>query len=106
MINRIVVKGIGSYGEDVPPIEFGRGKNVIVGENATGKSALLFAIEVGFLGSLEEWDLRDVINDNAEEAEVTIDFTHPKTGNTLQIYRKFRRIRAKKGDKSKEGGRR
>jgi DNA repair exonuclease SbcCD ATPase subunit len=104
MINRIVVKGIGSYGEDVPPIEFGGGKNVIVGENATGKSALLFAIEVGFLGSLEEWDLRDVINDNAEEAEVTIDFTHPKTGNTLQIYRKFRRIRAKKGDKSKEGG--
>ncbi|MGQ9468910.1 MAG: AAA family ATPase [Nitrososphaerales archaeon] len=104
MINRVMVKGIGSYGEDVPSIEFGRGRNVIVGENATGKSALLFAIEVGFLGSLEDWDLRDIINDNVEEAEVTIDFTHPKTGNNLQIYRKFRRIRAKKGDKSKEGG--
>jgi len=102
MINRIVVKGIGSYGEETPPIEFGRGKNVIVGENAAGKSALLFAIEVGFLGSLEEWDLRDVINDDANEGEVTIDFTHPKTGETLQIYRKFRRVRSKK---DKEDGR-
>lgn len=102
MINRIVVRSIGSYGEETPPIEFGRGKNVIVGENGAGKTALLFAIEVGFLGSLEEWDLRDVINDDSDEGEVTIDFTHPKTGETLQIYRKFKRVRSKK--KGKEGG--
>lgn len=100
MIKQIIVKGIGSYGEETPSIELGNGKNVIVGENATGKSALLFSFEVGFLGSLEEWDLTDVINDNSREAEVILDFTHPKTGNTMQIYRRFKRVRRK----GKEGG--
>lgn len=89
MIERITLKGIGSYGDEVPPLELGKGKNIIVGENASGKSALLFAIEVGFLGSLEDWDLRDLINDNVNEAEVALNFSHPKTGNVLQIFRSY-----------------
>jgi len=97
MITRVFVKGIGSYGDDVPPIEFGRGKNIIIGDNGAGKTALLFAIEVGFLGSLKDWDIEDVINDDAGEGEVKIEFTHSLTGDRYEVYRRFQ--------KRKRGGR-
>ncbi|RLG01974.1 MAG: hypothetical protein DRN49_00135 [Thaumarchaeota archaeon] len=97
MITRVFVKGIGSYGDDVPPIEFGRGKNIIVGDNGAGKTALLFAIEVGFLGSLEGRDIRDIINDDAREGEVKIEFIHPRTGDKYEIYRRFKRKKSGEG---------
>jgi len=102
MIRRLQLKGLVSFGESESVVEFGHGKNVIVGENATGKSALLIAIELGFLGSVGGRNLSEVINDDVEEGEVTIDFIHPGSGAELRLYRRIRRNRGGEDDQASQ----
>jgi exonuclease SbcC len=91
LIRRIEIQNLISYGDIPAVVYFTNGKNVIIGENATGKSALLFAIELAFLGSVSGWSLGEVVNDKANEGKVTIDFVHHQTGTEFQIARCIKR---------------
>ena len=102
MLRRVELKGLVSYGENESVFELGPGKNVIVGENATGKSALLLAIELGFLGSVGGRNLSDIINDDADEGEVNIDFVHPSSGAELRIHRRIRRAKDKESEQASQ----
>lgn len=62
------------------------------GSNGSGKSALIEAIAIGLTGdSLRKVKADEIINDNAEEAEITLQLSNPEIGSTLTIQRNFSR---------------
>jgi exonuclease SbcC len=89
MIQRIELHNFASH--DDTEIEFGNGKNVIIGSTGSGKTNILQAIDFAFLGDVPEVNLPELISDKSDAAEVIIEYDDPRTGQTYRIHRSLKR---------------
>lgn len=90
MIRQLTLRNFATY-EDAP-VEFGNGKNVIIGETGSGKTNLLLALDFAFMGGeVLGTTLSGLISDDAETAEVTLDYVEPRSGQNYRIRRTLTR---------------
>jgi len=89
MIRQLTLHNFATY-EDAP-VEFGNGKNVIIGETGSGKTNLLLALDFAFTGEVPGTTLSGLIADDAEMAEVTLDYVEPRSGQNYRIRRTLTR---------------
>jgi len=85
MIRRIRLLNFATH-EDTE-IEFGNGKNVVIGATGSGKTNLLLALDFAFTGEVQGTTLSELIADDAETAEVILDYLEPRTGQNYRIHR-------------------
>lgn len=72
-------------------VEFGNGKNIIIGATGSGKTNLLLAIDFALMGDAPNINLSELISDNADTAEVILDYLDPRTGQAYKINRTLTR---------------
>ena len=89
MIRRIELRNFASH--DDTELEFGNGKNVIIGATGSGKTNILQALDFAFLGDVPEVDLPELIADNSDSAEVAVEYDDPRTGQNYRIHRVLKR---------------
>ncbi|MGA2784817.1 MAG: SMC family ATPase [Candidatus Bathyarchaeia archaeon] len=89
MIRRIELHNFASH--DETEIEFGNGKNVIIGSTGSGKTNILQAIDFAFLGDVPEVNLPELISDKSDATEVILEYDDPRTGQTYRIHRSLKR---------------
>jgi len=89
MIRRIRLLNFATH-EDTE-MEFGNGKNVIIGATGSGKTNLLLALDFAFMGEVPGTTLSELIADDADTAEVILDYLEPRTGQNYQIHRTLTR---------------
>jgi exonuclease SbcC len=89
MIRRIELRNFASH--DDTELEFGNGKNVIIGATGSGKTNILQALDFAFLGIVPEVDLPELIADNSNSAEVVVEYDDPRTGQNYRIHRTLKR---------------
>jgi exonuclease SbcC len=89
MIRQLTLHNFTTY-EDASP-EFGNGKNVIIGETGSGKTNLLLALDFAFTGEVPGTTIAGLIADDADMAEVTLDYVEPRTGQSYRIRRTLTR---------------
>jgi len=89
MIRRIELRNFASHNDT--ELEFGNGKNVIIGATGSGKTNILQALDFGFLGDVPEVDLPELIADNSNSAEVAVEYDDPRTGQSYRIHRALKR---------------
>jgi len=89
MIRRIELRNFASH--DDTDLEFGNGKNVIIGATGSGKTNILQALDFAFLGDVPEVDLPELIADNSNSAEVAVEYDDPRTGQNYRIHRILKR---------------
>jgi len=89
LIKRIVLHNFASH--DDTELEFGNGKNAIIGATGSGKTNILQALDFAFLGDVPEVDLPELIADNSASAEVVVDYDDPRTGQNYRIQRLLKR---------------
>lgn len=73
------------------PIEFGSGKNAIIGPTGSGKTNILLALDFAFMGEVPGTTLSELIADDADTAEVILDYIEPRTGQDYRIHRTLTR---------------
>ncbi len=89
MIRRIELHNFATH--DSTEVEFGNGKNVIIGATGSGKTNLLLAIDFAFTGEVTGANLSELIADDANAAEVILDYLEPRTGQNYRIHRTLAR---------------
>src|SRR5208283_1692817 len=89
MIQRIELHNFASH--DDTEIEFGNGKNVIIGATGSGKTNILQAIDFAFLGDVPEVNLTELIADYSDYADVIVEYDDPRTAQTYRIHRSLKR---------------
>lgn len=90
---RLRVKNIRSY--ERGQVEFGTGTTLIAGDVGSGKTSLLYAIEMALFG-VAEVDAAYLVRHGSGHAEVSVTFEGPD--RRYEIYRRFRRLRRKGRD--------
>src|SRR5512136_2859971 len=89
MIRRIELHNFATH--ENTEAEFGNGKNVIIGATDSGKTNLLLAIDFAFTGEVPGANLSELIADDANTAEVMLDYLDPRTGQNYRIHRTLTR---------------
>jgi len=89
MIRRIELHNFATH--ENTEAEFGNGKNVIIGATGSGKTNLLLAIDFAFTGEVPGANLSELIADDANAAEVLLDYLDPRTGQNYRIHRTLTR---------------
>ena len=89
-LSRLRVKNIRSY--ESAEVEFERGTTLIAGDVGSGKTSLLYAIEMALFG-VAEVNAAYLVRHGAGHAEVAVAFNGP--GKRYEISRRFRRLRRK-----------
>ena len=89
MIRRIELHNFATH--ENTEAEFGNGKNVIIGATGSGKTNLLLAIDFAFTGEVPGANLSELIADDANAAEVILDYLDPRTGQNYRIHRTLTR---------------
>ncbi|HKN07067.1 MAG TPA: SMC family ATPase [Thermoplasmata archaeon] len=92
-LRRLRVKNIRSYVS--ADIDFGAGTTLIAGDVGSGKTSLLYAIEMALFG-VAEVDAAYLVRHGAAHAEVSVAFEGPE--QRYEIFRRFRRLRRKGRD--------
>ncbi len=93
MLKRLELHAICSHMDTA--IEFGEGKNILIGPTGSGKTSILTGIEFAFLGSrIRGWTLGELVNDGATQGEVNLEFINPSSGQTYRITRTISRSKA------------
>jgi len=72
-------------------IEFGSGKNAIIGATGSGKTNILLALDFAFMGEVPGTTLSELIADDADTAEVILDYLEPRSGQNFRIHRTLTR---------------
>ena len=96
MIRQIRLHDFASH--DEAELDFGNGKNVIIGATGSGKTNILQAIDFAFLGDVPEVNLTELIADNSDTAEVIVEYDDPRTGQSYLIQRTLKRNTEGKAD--------
>jgi len=89
MIRRIRLLNFATH-EDTE-IELGEGKNAVIGATGSGKTNLLLALDFAFTGEVPGTTLSELIADDADTAEVILDYLEPRTGQNYRIHRTLTR---------------
>ena len=89
MIRRLELHSFATHQDT--EIEFGGGKNVIIGATGSGKTNLLQALDFAFTGEVSGTNLSELIADSADAAEVILDYVEPRTGQSYRIHRTLNR---------------
>jgi len=89
MIRRIELHNFATH--ENTEAEFGNGKNVIIGATGSGKTNLLLAIDFAFTGEVPGANLSELIADDANAAEVLLDYLDARTGQNYRIHRTLTR---------------
>jgi DNA repair protein SbcC/Rad50 len=89
-LSRLRVKNIRSY--EAAEVAFERGTTLIAGDVGSGKTSLLYAIEMALFG-VAEVNAAYLVRHGAGHAEVAVAFDGP--GKRYEISRRFRRLRRK-----------
>ena len=89
-LRRLTVKNIRSYEE--AEVHFASGTTLIAGDVGSGKTSLLYAIEMALFG-VAEVNAAYLVRHGATHAEVAVAFEGPE--RQYQIFRRFRRVRRK-----------
>ena len=89
-LSRLRVKNIRSYEE--ADLDFGPGTTLIAGDVGSGKTSLLYAIEMALFGTAEV-NAAYLVRHGASYAEVSVAFTGG--GTDYEVSRRFRRLRRK-----------
>ena len=89
-LRRLRVKNIRSY--DAGALEFLPGTTLLVGDVGSGKTSLLYAIEMALFG-VAEVDAAFLVRHGAAHSEVTVGFED--TDHAYEVFRRFRRVRRK-----------
>ena len=89
-LSRLRVKNIRSY--EAADLEFSGGTTLIAGDVGSGKTSLLYAIEMALFG-VAEVNAAYLVRHGAGHAEVSVAFEGP--GKRYEISRRFRRLRRK-----------
>ena len=89
-LRRLRLKNIRSYTS--AELELGRGTTLIAGDVGSGKTSLLYAIEMALFG-FAEVDAGFLVRHGAPQAEVAVEIEHE--GHRYEISRRFRRITRK-----------
>jgi len=92
-LRHLRVKNIRSYVS--AEIDFGAGTTLIAGDVGSGKTSLLYAIEMALFG-VAEVDATYLVRHGAAHAEVSVAFEGPD--HRYEIFRRFRRLRRKGRD--------
>jgi exonuclease SbcC len=95
-LRRLTVKNIRSY--EAAQVEFASGTTLIAGDVGSGKTSLLYAIEMALFG-VAEVNSAYLVRHGATHAEVAVAFEGPE--RRYEIFRRFRRVR-RKGQESFE----
>ncbi|EQD28360.1 DNA replication and repair protein RecF, partial [mine drainage metagenome] len=89
-LRRLRLKNIRSYTS--AELELTRGTTLIAGDVGSGKTSLLYAIEMALFG-FAEVDAGFLVRHGAPQAEVAVEIEHE--GHRYEISRRFRRITRK-----------
>ncbi|MGA7476307.1 MAG: SMC family ATPase [Thermoplasmata archaeon] len=89
-LRRLTVKNIRSY--EAAEVNFASGTTLIAGDVGSGKTSLLYAIEMALFG-VAEVNAAYLVRHGATHAEVTVAFEGPE--HQYEIFRRFRRVRRK-----------
>lgn len=89
MIRRVELHNFANH-EDTE-LEFGNGKNVIIGATGSGKTNILQALDFAFLGDVPNVNLPELISDKSDAMEVTLEYEDPRTGQSYRIRRSLTR---------------
>ncbi len=89
LIRRIELHNLATH--ENTEIELDKGKNVIIGATGSGKTNLLLAIDFAFTGEVPGINLSELIADDADAAEVILDYIEPRTGQNYRIHRNLTR---------------
>ena len=98
-LRRIEVQNIRSY--ETATLDLGPGTTLVVGDVGSGKTSLLYAVEMALFGTAEV-DATYLIRHGAGEASVRVVFDDD--GHAVEIERQFRRVK-KRGREGFEPGR-
>lgn len=85
MIRRLELRNFATHQDT--EIEFGGGKNVIIGATGSGKTNLLQALDFAFMGEVPGASLAELVADDSDTAEVILDYVEPRTGQNFRIHR-------------------
>jgi exonuclease SbcC len=72
-------------------VEFGDGKNIIIGGTGSGKTNLLLAVDFAFMGEVPNANLAELIADDADAAEAILYYIDQRTGQSYSIHRTLTR---------------
>jgi exonuclease SbcC len=89
MIRRLELHNFATHQDT--EIEFGNSKNIIIGQTGSGKTNLLQAIDFAFLGGEQGLNLDELIADDADSAEVIMDYVDQRTNQNFRIHRTLTR---------------
>ena len=89
-LRRLTVKNIRSY--EAAEVHFASGTTLIAGDVGSGKTSLLYAIEMALFG-VAEVNAAYLVRHGATHAEVAVAFEGPE--RQYEIFRRFRRVRRK-----------
>jgi exonuclease SbcC len=92
-IGRVRVRNIRSYRDAT--LEIGPGTTLLVGDVGSGKTSLLYAVEMALFGAAEI-DAAYLIRHGSAEAEVSVQLL--EDGHVFEVSRAFRRVRRKGRD--------
>ncbi len=98
-IRRVEVRNIRSY--EAATLDLGPGTTLLVGDVGSGKTSLLYAIELALFGTAEV-DATFLIRHGASDASVRVVFDDQ--GRSVEVERQFRRVH-KRGREAFEPGR-
>ncbi|HYA54258.1 MAG TPA: SMC family ATPase [Thermoplasmata archaeon] len=89
-LRRLHLRNIRSY--ESADVEFGGGTTLVAGDVGSGKTSLLYAIEMALFG-VAEVNAAYLVRHGASHAEVSVEFEGPE--HRYDISRRFRRLRRK-----------
>jgi len=89
MIRRLELHNFATHQDT--EVEFGSGKNVFIGPTGSGKTNLLQALDFAFTGEVPQANLAELVADDADTAEVILDYVEPRTGQNYRIHRTLTR---------------
>jgi len=72
-------------------VEFGDGKNIVIGGTGSGKTNLLLAVDFAFMGEVPNVNLAELIADDADTAEAILYYIDQRTGQSYSIHRTLTR---------------
>ncbi len=89
MIRRIELHNFATH--ENTEVEFGDGKNIVIGGTGSGKTNLLLAVDFAFMGEVPSVNLAELIADDADAAEAILYYIDQRTGQSYSIHRTLTR---------------